>query len=79
MTIVQTQLPELEYDLLRKRARSEGRPLQEVVRDAIRSHVMADVVNPDEPIFTAFPPRKGRKGSDRTSERVDELLYGKRS
>lgn len=76
MTVVQTKLPELEYDLLRRRARTEKRPIQEVVRDAIRSHVMPDVVDPNDPIFRAFASRRPRRGTDRTSERVDEILYG---
>lgn len=75
MTVVQTRLPELEYDLLRKRARAEHRPIQDVVRDAIRAHVLADTVDPSEPIFRELAPRTSRRGRDRTSERVDELLY----
>ena len=75
MTVVQTRLPELEYELLRKRARAEHRPIQEVVRDAIRAHVLTDAVDPREPIFRELTPGGGRRGRDRTSERVDELLY----
>ncbi len=75
MTVVQTRLPELEYELLRKRARAEHRPIQEVVREAIRAHVLTDAVNAGEPIFRELAPRGLRRGRDRTSERVDELLY----
>jgi hypothetical protein len=46
-----------------------------VVREAIRLHVLADVVDPSEPIFQVLAPHGGRRGRDRTSERVDELLY----
>ena len=76
MTIVQTRLPDLEYDLLRKRARAEKRPIQEVVREAIRLHVMADVVDPQDPIFQAFASERPRKGTGRVSDSVDEILYG---
>ncbi|MCI4347344.1 MAG: hypothetical protein L3J97_01830 [Thermoplasmata archaeon] len=75
MTVVQTRLPELEYELLRKRARTAHRPIQDIVREAIRMHVLADEVNPEDPIFRELAPRGSRPGRDRTSERVDELLY----
>jgi hypothetical protein len=76
MTVVQTRLPELEYELLRRRARAEHKPLQDVVRDAIRMHVLADEVDPNDPIFVELAPRRITRGRDRTSERIDELLYG---
>jgi len=75
MTVVQTRLPELEYELLRLRARSEHRPIQEVVREAIRAHVFEDTVNPSEPIFQQLAHQKGPRGKDRSAERVDKLLY----
>jgi hypothetical protein len=75
MTVVQTRLPELEYELLRKRARSERRPIQDVVREAIRAHVFDDTVNPSDPIFQQLAHQKGPRGKDRSAERVDELLY----
>jgi Ribbon-helix-helix protein, copG family len=75
MTVVQARLPELEYELLRKRARAERRPIQDVVREALRAHVLIDSVDPSEPIFRELAPRASRRGRDRTSERVDELLY----
>ena len=75
MTVVQTRLPEMEYELLRKRARSEHRPIQEVVREAIRAHVLTDAVDPTEPIFRELAHQKGTRGRDRTAERVDEVLY----
>ncbi len=75
MTIVQTRLPELEYELLRRRARSERRPIQDVVRSAIRAHVLNDTVDASEPIFRELAHQKGSRGKDRTAERIDELLY----
>jgi hypothetical protein len=75
VTVVQTRLPEIEYELLRRRARSEHRPIQEVVRDAIRAHVLADTVDSSDPIFRELAPRSRARGRDRTSERVDEYLY----
>ena len=75
MTVVQTRLPELEYELLRKRARSEHRPIQDVVRAAIRAHVLDDAVNASDPIFRELAHQSGPRGKDRTAEKVDELLY----
>ncbi len=75
MTVVQTRLPELEYELLRKRARSEHLPIQEVVRAAVRAYVFEDTVDPSEPIFRELAHQKGPRGKDRTAEHVDELLY----
>lgn len=75
MTVVQTRLPELEYELLRKRARSEHRPIQDVVREAIRAHVLVDRVDPHDPIFRELAPKARPRGRDRASEHVDDLLY----
>lgn len=75
MTVVQTRLPEFEYELLRQRARETHRPMQEVVREAIRAHVFADKVDPSEPIFRELAHQSGPRGKDRTAERVDDMLY----
>jgi len=75
MTVVQTRLPEMEYELLRKRARSERRPIQDVVREAIRAHILTDTIDPAEPIFRELAHQKGPRGRDRTAEHVDEVLY----
>jgi hypothetical protein len=76
MKVVRTRLSEHEYELLRGRAQSEHRPLQDVVRDAIRKHVIADEVDPTDPMFVELAPRRVTPGHDRSSERIDELLYG---
>lgn len=75
MPIIRTRLPELEYELLRKRARSEHRPIQDIVREAIRAHVLEDTVDPREPIFRELAHQKGPRGKDRTAQRVDKMLY----
>ncbi len=75
MTVVQTRLPELEYELLRRRARSEHRPIQDVVRQAIREHVLKDTVDPSEPIFRELAHPSGRRGKDRSAQHVDEIVY----
>ncbi len=75
MTVVQTRLPELEYELLRRRARSEHRPIQDIVRQAIRDHILNDTVDPTEPIFRELAHPAGRRGRDRSSQHVDEIVY----
>lgn len=57
MTVVRIRLPELEYELLRRRARSEHRPIRDVVREAIRVHALTDTIDPFEPIFASSPIR----------------------
>jgi hypothetical protein len=63
MKLVQTALPDDEYRLLRERANKEGKSMKQVVREALRAHLLPDRVNPDDPIFRAFPliRRKGRR------------------
>lgn len=75
MTVVQARLPELEYEMLRRRARSEHRPIQDVVRQAIRAHVLNDAVDPSEPIFRELAHPAGRRGRDRSAQHVDEVVY----
>ena len=75
MTLVQAQIPEVEYRLLRQRASEEGASMKEIMRRALHAYLADDRVDPNDPIFHIFPLGKsGRKGH-RTSERHDELLY----
>ncbi len=78
MPLVQAQVPEAEYELLRHRARSEGKPIKVIVREALRAHLLPDRVDPDDPIFHLFPLQtlKGRKHW--ASRDHDELLYPSR-
>jgi hypothetical protein len=75
MPLVQTIVPDSEYDLLRQRARREGKPMKEVIREALRAHLVPDTVDPHDPIFHMFPvqTKKGRTRWD--SRDHDELLY----
>jgi hypothetical protein len=76
MKLIQTRVPEAEYDLLRRKARGEGKTMQDWIRAAIRAQLLPDKVDPADPIFTAFPlvRRKGPKSN--IAERHDEILYG---
>lgn len=76
MTLVQAQIPEAEYRLLRQRAQATGQPMKEVVRRALHSYLEDERVDPKDPIFGIFPLGKsGRKGHT-TARRHDEELYG---
>jgi hypothetical protein len=76
MKLIQTRVPEAEYDLLRRKAREEGKTMQEWIRVAIRARLLPDEVDPSDRLFTAFPlvRRKGPKVD--VAERHDEILYG---
>lgn len=76
MTLVQAQIPEAEYRLLRQRAEATGQPMKEVVRKALHAYLGDERVNPKDPIFEIFPlGRSGKKGHS-TARRHDEELYG---
>jgi hypothetical protein len=78
MKLIQTRIPEAEYDLLRHKAATEGKTMQDWIREAIRSKLLPDVVDSADPLFHGFPlvRRKGPKGDVAT--RHDEYLYGAR-
>jgi len=77
MKLVQTALPDDEYRLLRERANKEGKSMKQVVREALRAHLLPDRVNPDDPIFRAFPliRRKGRRTTGSLDH--DRILYSR--
>jgi hypothetical protein len=75
MPLVQTIVPESEYDMLRQRARKEGKPMKEVLREALRAHLVPDTVNPDDPVFHIFPLQKKKGRTHWASRDHDELLY----
>jgi len=63
MKRVQTAVPDDGYRLLRERASKEGKSMKQVAREARRAHRLPDRVNPEDPIFRAFPlvRRKGHR------------------
>jgi mobilization protein NikA len=76
MKLIQTRVSEAEYELLLRRAKSEGKTMQEWIRAAIRSRVLPDEVNPDDPIFHAFPLVRGKGRKVNVAKRHDDFLYG---
>lgn len=76
MKLIQTRVPEAEYELLRRRAKADGVTMQEWIRAAIRDRLLPDEVDSDDPIFTAFPLVRGKGPKVDVAERHDEILYG---
>jgi hypothetical protein len=79
MTLVQAQIPEGEYRLLRQRAVARGEPMKEIVRQAIHSYLQDEKVNPDDLLFHTFPLGSSGKRGHRVARDHDEYLYGKRT
>jgi hypothetical protein len=75
MPLVQTVVPDSEYDLLRQRARKEHKPMKAVIREALRAHLVPDTVDAKDPIFHAFPIQKRRGRTHWDSRDHDEILY----
>jgi hypothetical protein len=76
MKLIQTRVPEAEYDLLRRKAKAEGKTMQEWIRAAIRNRLLPDEVDSADPIFRAFPLVRGKGPKVDVAERHDEFLYG---
>jgi hypothetical protein len=79
MTLVQAQIPEGEYRLLRQMAVESGEPMKEIVRKAIHAYLEDEGVDSKDPIFQIFPlGRSGPKGH-RAAEDHDRLLYRRKT
>ena len=76
MKLSQARVPETEYQLLRRRAKAEGKSLQEVVREALRARLLPDRIEPDDPLFGMLPLEPLRGASQRIWEEHDRYLYG---
>jgi hypothetical protein len=76
MKLVRTRVTAAEDELLRRRVRIEGTTMQGWIRRAIRAQLLADKVDPSDPLFTAFPLVQGKGPKRDVAERHDEILYG---
>ncbi len=77
MKLVQTAVGEEEYQLLKQRATAEGKSMKEVAREALRAYLMPDRVNPQDPVFHAFPLIRKKGRTTWGSRDHDKLLYGR--
>ena len=75
MKLVQTAVADDEYRLLRERASKEGKSMKQVAREALRAHLLPDRVDPNDPIFAAFPLIKRRGPRTTASVDHDAILY----
>jgi hypothetical protein len=73
--LVQTAVADDEYRLLRERVSKERKSMKQVAREALRAHLLPDRVNPNDPIFHAFPLVRGRGRRTTGSIDHDEILY----
>ncbi len=75
MKLVQTAVAEEEYQLLRQRAAKEGKSMKAVAREALRAHLLPDRINPEDPLFRAFPLIRKKGKTSWASRDHDALLY----
>ena len=78
MKVVQTTLTEAEHKLLEEYAKRNSMSIKEVLREAVRATMEANV-NPNDPIFTCPPSYKQTGKKDRGSEEHDMYLYGEKT
>lgn len=76
MTLVQAQIPDAEYRLLRQKAAASGEPMKEVVRKALHAYLRDERVDPKDPVFQMFPLGSSGKKGHRAARNHDDELYG---
>ena len=77
MRVVQTELSETEHALLEAYAKARRTTIKEAVRGAIRRLTLPDRVDPEDPIFHAFPLTRQKARITDGSEELDRHLYGR--
>ena len=70
--VVQTELPEDEYKLLKKTAKEKKLTLKEGVREAVRQWIETQIPLEEDPLFTLRPQKTGVKTD---SASLDKALY----
>lgn len=76
MKLLQARIPEAEFELLRRKAKADGKTIQEWVQVAVRERLLSDRIVPNDRSFLAFPLVEGRKGAKtNVAEEHDKLLY----
>jgi hypothetical protein len=73
MKVVQTTISSEEHALLTARAHEENKTIKELLRQIIKSYLLSEEVDPDDPYFKL--KFKGKKG-EKASIEHDEILYG---
>ncbi len=75
MRIVQTELSETEHALLEAYVKQRGTTIKEAVREAVRRLTLPEKVDPEDPIFRAFPLTRKKARITDGSENLDRYLY----
>ncbi len=76
MRVVQTELSEAEHALLEAYVKARGTTIKEAVREAVRKLALRDEVDPEDPVFRAFPLTAKRGRLRNAAEEHDRHLYG---
>jgi len=75
--VVQTELPEEEYERLVQVAEKEGKSLKQLLREAAgeytRKHQEIDMT---DPFFEVDVGDSSEREDEKTAEKTDEYLYG---
>lgn len=77
MRVVQTEISETEHALLEAYVKTHGTTIKEAVRAAIRRLTLPDRVDPEDPIFHAFPLTRKKARITDGSANLDRYLYGR--
>lgn len=71
--VVQTELPEEEYALLKKTAKEKNLSIKDGVREAVRQWIETQMPLQEDPLFKLRPVKTGVKSD---SANLDKELYG---
>lgn len=69
-------IDERAYRELKARAALEGRPIGEVLSDAIRAHLRSCPSLQRDGSLADLAPEQYRRGTERLSEEIDAIVYG---
>ena len=77
MKIVQIELNEVEYNILKHVAKRKRKTIKALLRETIRKLLEnEETVNPNDPLFTEHPVVFEGGKKEAISEKHDEKLYG---
>jgi hypothetical protein len=71
--VVQTELPEEEYALLKKTAKEKNLSIKDGVREAVRQWIETKIPLGEDSLFQLRPVKTGVRSD---SSRLDEEIYG---
>ncbi|XGI83671.1 ribbon-helix-helix protein, CopG family [Halorutilales archaeon Cl-col2-1] len=73
--VVQTELPEEEYDRLARIAEKEDKSLKKLLREAANEYTSRhEEIDPEDPFFSVEVGESSK--GEKTAKKTDEYLYG---